>query len=262
MSYETLHLSMEAGLARLTLARPEAANALNRVMARELMQATAELDGHAEVRAVLLSGSGERFFCAGGDLAAMTSVGEGASSLLREMTSDLHAAVSRLARMPAPVVAAVQGVAAGAGFSLACASDLAIAGEGAKFTMAYTRAGLTPDGSSTFFLARLVGLRRATELALTNRLLDAAEALDWGLVNKVVPDDELLATAEELAKSLAAGPTAAFGATKQLLIEGASSGLETQMERESRAIAEAIGRAEGQEGIAAFLEKRPPRFHD
>lgn len=262
MGYETLQISLENGLARLTLSRPDAANALNRAMARELMLATAELDGHPAVGAVLLSGAGGRFFCAGGDLAAMSTAGEDAPRLLREMTSDLHAAVARLARMPAPVVAAVQGMAAGAGFSLVCASDLAIAGESAKLTMAYTRAGLVPDGSSTFFLSRLVGLRRATELALTNRLLDAGEACEWGLLNKVVPDDEVMASAEELARGLAEGPTNAFGATKQLLIEGAAGSLETQMERESRSIAAAIGGAEGREGVTAFLAKRKPRFHD
>lgn len=261
MGYETLQISLENGLARLILARPDAANALDRTMARELMQATAELDSHPAVGVVLLSGAGGRFFCAGGDLAAMRAAGEDAPRLLREMTSDLHAAIARLARMPAPVVAAVQGVAAGAGFSLVCASDLVIAGDSAKFTMAYTRAGLVPDGSSTFFLSRLVGLRRATELALANRLLDAGEALDWGLLNKVVPDDEVLASAEALARSLAEGPTSAFGATKRLLIEGAASGLETQMERESRAIAAAIGGTEGQEGVSAFLDKRKPNFH-
>ena len=138
--------------------------------------------------------------------------------------------------------------------------DLAIAGESSKFTMAYTRAGLTPDGSSTWFLPRLICTRRSLELMLTNRVLSAAEALEWGLVSQVVPDAEVRATATKLASRLAEGPTGAFGATKRLLLASTSESLETQMELEGRAISAASGTAEGKEGIAAFLEKRAPRF--
>ena len=162
--------------------------------------------------------------------------------------------------MRAPVVAAVQGVAAGGGLSLLCGCDLVIAAASAKFTLAYTRAGLTPDGGSTFFLARLVGLRRAYELALTNRVLSAQEALEWGLITQVVPDQDLGEAAGALAANPVRGPTESFGATKRLLLDGATNSLETQMELESRAIAEAIRRPDGQEGIAAFLEKRRPGF--
>ena len=139
-------------------------------------------------------------------------------------------------------------------------ADLVLAAESSKFTLAYTRAGLVPDGSSTYFLPRLVGLRRARELILTNRVLDAREALEWQLVNRVVPDDVLHEEAESLAVKLAKGPLQAHGKVKHLLAETFSSQLETQMEEESQALSEAISGAEAQEGIQAFLEKRVPVF--
>jgi 2-(1,2-epoxy-1,2-dihydrophenyl)acetyl-CoA isomerase len=199
-------------------------------------------------------------FCAGGDLGAFSDAADAAPRLLKEMTIHLHAAISRFSRMDAPVIGAVTGIAAGAGFSLVAAMDLAIAGESAKFTMAYTRAGLTPDGSSTWFLPRLVGTRRSLELMLTNRLLKAPEALEWGIVNQVVPDDAVLDTATQLATQLAQGPMGAFGVTKRLLLASGSASLETQMEMEGDAIAAASGTPDGREGIAAFLEKRPAKF--
>jgi len=144
--------------------------------------------------------------------------------------------------------------------SLACAADFAIASEDASFTMAYTRAGLTPDGSSTWVLPRLIGTRRTLDLMLRNRALSAAEALDWGLVSQVVPAAELAGAVDALAAELAAGPTEAYGLTKRLLLLSSTEGFESQMEHESRAIAEAARSADGREGIAAFLEKRKPQF--
>ena len=182
------------------------------------------------------------------------------SSLLKEITTFLHAAISQFTRMPAPVIAAVNGTAAGAGFSLVCATDFAISAESAKFSMAYTQAGLTPDGSSTFFMPRLIGTRRTLELMITNRRLSAEEALDWGLVNQVVPDEELQATATDLARRLAEGATSAFGATKKLVAGSFEQSLETQMELESRAITQASRGPEAKEGIGAFFEKRKPDF--
>jgi 2-(1,2-epoxy-1,2-dihydrophenyl)acetyl-CoA isomerase len=179
---------------------------------------------------------------------------------LKEVTTYLHAAMSRFARMDAPVIAAVNGTAAGAGMSLVCACDLVLAAESARFTMAYTRAGLSPDGSSTYFLPRLVGLRRALELALTNRLLSAREAQEWGIVTRVVPDANLVTETESLASQLASGATMALGTAKRLLQSGWTETLETQMEHEAQSIA-AIGHtADAREGITAFLEKRVPQF--
>jgi 2-(1,2-epoxy-1,2-dihydrophenyl)acetyl-CoA isomerase len=162
--------------------------------------------------------------------------------------------------MNAPVVAAIQGSAAGGGFSLAISCDFPIAAESAKLTMAYTRAGLTPDGSSTYFLPRIVGYRRAIELAITNRVLSAREALELGLVTRVVPDADLMSESTKFAAELAAGATAAFGGVKRLMIESFTNTLEAQMSLETEYIS-AMGRStDGREGIASFLAKRAPKF--
>ncbi len=260
MQFENLLFEVRDQVAHLTFNRPAAHNAMDLQTAKELMHAAIRCDEDDDIRAVILTGTGDKAFCAGGDLAGFAGAGDQAPLLIKEMTAYLHAGVSRLARMDAPVIAAVNGVAAGAGFSIACMADLAIAGESARFTMAYTRAGLTPDGSSTYFLTRLIGVRRALELTLTNRVLTAAEALSWGLVNQVVADDGLPAAAEDLARLLAAGPTRAFGGAKQLLYGGTTESLESQMELEARRIAEAVRSPDGREGIAAFLAKRPAKF--
>ena len=259
MPYENITLERRDGVATLTLNRPDAANSIDVPLGRDLMHAAIECDDDPDVRAVVLTGAG-RMFCAGGDLRSFADAGPKIASRLKELTAYLHAAISRLTRMDAPVVAAVNGMAAGAGFSLAIAADLVVASEAAGFVMAYTQAGLVPDGSSTFFLPRRIGDRRARELMLTNRRLSAAEALEWGLVNQVVAADQLLPTATKLAGALAAGPTRAYGAVKALLNESFEHGLEAQMELESRAIAGAAITADGQEGIRAFLEKRKPAF--
>jgi len=259
MTYATVDLKIADGVAHITLNRPEAAKAIDLTMARELFDAAIRCDAHGDVRAVVLTGAG-RAFSAGGDVRAFAAAGERLPAVLKELTAHLHGAVSRLARMNAPVIAAVNGVAAGAGMSLACAADIVLAAESARFTMAYTRLGFTPDGSSTFFLARLIGLRRAQELLFTNRMLTASEALAWNLVTRVVPDADVSAQAEQLARELAAGPTRAFGGVKRLLLAAASTGLETQMELETELIADAACGADGREGPAAFVAKRPPRF--
>lgn len=259
MSYQTLELQVRDGVAHLTLNRPDAANAITVELARDLMLATLRCDEDPAVRAVLLTGAG-RMFCGGGDLKAFAGRSDDLPHYLKELTTYLHAATSRLTRMNAPVVAAVHGSAAGAGMSLACAADVVLAAESAKFTMAYTRAGLTPDGSSTYFLPRIVGLRRALELALTSRVLTSAEAFELGIVTRIVPEARLLDEARNTAAEFAAGPTQAFGATKRLLHTGWTGTLETQMELEARAIADVSRGADAREGIAAFAAKRPPRF--
>lgn len=258
MSHQTLELRRDGPVARITLDRPPA-NALDLTMARELAEVALACDEDPGVRAVILTGRGKAF-CAGGDLASFGAAAERVPTLLKEVTAGLHVAIARFARMRAPVIAAVNGVAAGAGFSLVAACDLAVAAASARFTMAYTRAGLVPDGSSTFFLPRLVGIRRAQELMITNRMLGSAEALDWGILTRVVPDAELETAVDGLAREVAEGPTGAFGAVKRLLLLSGGNGLETQMEAETREIADAARRADGREGIGAFLAKRPPRF--
>ena len=158
------------------------------------------------------------------------------------------------------MIAAVNGTAAGAGFSLVMACDLVIASKGSVFTMAYTNAGLSPDGSSTYFMPRRIGDRRTRELMLTNRVLSAEEALDWGIVNKVVTKDELSSETMKLAEKISRGPSLAYEKVKSLLDSSFNQSLETQMELETRAISEMVMTEDGQEGINAFLEKRSPTF--
>ncbi len=261
MEFETIRLDdLGDGVFELVLTRPPA-NALSKQMAFDLRVVAASLtcDPNVRARALVISGEGKIFF-GGGDLVEFRDGGDDTPSNMHEMTIDFHGAISRFARMNAPVIAAVAGTAGGAGMSLVAATDLVVAGESARFTMGYTASGLTIDGTSSFFLARVVGLRRATELALTNRVLSAQEALDWGLVNQVVPDDEVHDVARTLAAKLAAGPTNAFGGVKKLLIEGAASALGEAMEREAFTIAEQARHPEAIEGIAAFLDKRRPNF--
>ena len=214
--------------------------------------------GDESVRAVVLTANG-RAFSVGGDLAAFADAPD-PQALLKTMTLELHAGQVVLATLDAPVVAAVNGTAAGAGLSLACSCDLVLAAEGAKFTMAYTGAGLVPDGGSTFFVPRLIGLRRTQELMFTNRVLTADEALDWQLINRVVPADELQDEAMKLAAQLAAGPTRAFGDVKRMLLASAARDLEAQLDLEGDSISASAGTVDGQEGIRAFLEKRTPVF--
>ena len=257
--YPTLKFDARDGAAHITLNRPEAANALNLEISQDLLRAVLRCDEDPDIRAVLISGEGP-VFCVGGDLKSFSEQGEQLPHHLKEVTTYLHAAVSRLARMDAPVVAAVHGAAAGAGMSLACACDLVIAAQSARFSMAYTNAGLTPDGSSTYYLPRLIGLKRAIELTLTNRELSAHEALEWGIVTRVVADHDLLEEADSLASQIALGATKALGTSKRLLHSGCTETLETQMENETQAIAEMARTTDGREGIAAFLEKRDAEF--
>jgi 2-(1,2-epoxy-1,2-dihydrophenyl)acetyl-CoA isomerase len=260
-NFTTITLTVDdAGVARLSLNRPDQANAMDGTMAFELRHAAVGLVHDPRVRSVLITSNGP-VFCAGGDLKAFGGQApEQMAIYIEHLTIDLHAALARFARLDAPVVAAVTGSVGGAGMSLVAACDLVVAARTAKFTMGYTRVGLVPDGTSSFFLSRVVGLRRAAELMLTNRTLTAELACEWGLVNEVVDPDEVVARAEALAQSLAAGATAALGGAKRVLYEGASSSLEDAMERESAVIGQLARLADAREGVTSFLEKRPPAF--
>ena len=260
MTYSLITFEKEKGVGLIRLNRPDDGNALIPEMARELLDAAIRCDEDPEIRAVVMTGNG-KMFCAGGDLKAFAAQGEKASHYIREITQAFHAAISRFNWMDPPVVGAINGTAAGGGFSLALATDIAIAAASAKFTMAYTKAGLAPDGSSSYFLARMVGMRRAKEMALLNPILSAAQAMEWGLVNQVVADDQVLPVALEIAHRLAKGPTRSFGETKRLMLAGATESLESQMEMESRVIAAMVRSADAREGIAAFMAKRAPKFH-
>ena len=259
MNYETLTFALEDGVGVITLNRPDAANAINLKMAEEMCVLATECDENPDVRAIVLTATG-KMFCAGGDLGSFAASGGDVPLLLKRMTTSLHAAISRFARGDAPVIGAINGTAAGGGFSLALCTDLAIASSEAKFTMAYSAAGLSPDASSSYFLPRLIGTRRSAELMITNRRLSAEEALQWGLVNQVVAPDDLMPTTMALAKQLASGPTKSYGMIKKLLVQTFGESLEAQMEIEGRGISDIARTADAQEGIAAFLEKRKPAF--
>ena len=259
MKYETILFEVKDQVAIITLNRPEAANGLIMTSGKELMHAAIRCDEDPGIRAALLTGRG-KFFSAGGDLKYFAESGEGLAQALKEMTVYCHSAASRFLRMDKPLVTAVNGPAAGMGMSFAISGDLVLAAESASFTAAYTAAALSPDGAMTYLLPRFIGLLRTKELMLTNRRLTAREALEWGLVNRVVPDAELMQEAEKLAKSLAAGPTRSFGSVKKLLCGTYSESLETQMELEARGIADMSKTADAREGVGAFLARRKPTF--
>lgn len=258
-AYETIDLDVREGVAHLTLNRPDAANGINLPLAQDLLAATLAVAADPGARVVLLSGAG-KMFCGGGDLKGFAGRDD-LPTHLREILAPLHSAITNLVRGDAPVVGAVQGSAAGAGMGLVGASDLVVAGESTKFVMAYTGVGLAPDGSSSWFLPRMVGLRRALELTLTNRVLSAAEALDWGLITQVVPDDELADAAGAMAAKLASGAAPAVARAKRLLHTSLEETLESHLAREAEAISSASGTPAGIEGVAAFAEKRKPVFN-
>jgi len=259
MDYAHLLLERRDHVATLTLNRPDAYNALNLALGRELFHAVLDVDDDPDVRCIVITGAG-RAFCAGGDVKDFADNLPRIGALVKELTTYLHGSVSRLCRSDKPVIMAINGIAAGGGFSFALAGDLVVAAESARFTMAYSRIAATPDGSSSYWLPRLVGLRRAMELYFTNRVLSAREALDWGIVTRVVPDAELRPSVDALARELAQGPTRAFGGAKRLFHQSTWESLETQMELEAQAIA-ASGRTEDfQAGVTAFSRKQTPAF--
>jgi 2-(1,2-epoxy-1,2-dihydrophenyl)acetyl-CoA isomerase len=246
-------------VAKLTLNRPTAANSIDLPLARELMLAAITCDEDESIRCVLLTGTG-RFFCAGGDIRGFVAAGASVASLLKEMTAYFHMSLARFARMNKPLVIAVNGTAAGAGFSLALLGDLVLSARGAQFTAAYTALGVSSDGGLTWLLPRLVGLRRAQELVMTNRMLSSEEAMQLGLITRVVDTESLGAEALKLAQELASGPTAAYGKLRDLLLRSSESSLEAQLEEEARGLADTARSAHGREGISAFIAKRKPDF--
>lgn len=260
MDLKTIEFALANGVATITLNRPDAANALDLRMSQDLLAVASHCDGNPAVRAVIFTGKG-KMFSAGGDVMSFAAAGDGVPEMMRNMTAFLHAAISRLMRMNAPLITAVNGTAAGAGLSMALMGDIILSAASSKFTMAYTKIGVSPDGSSTFTLPRLVGMARAKEMILLNPVYTAEEALAKGLVTAVVPDDQLMARALEIATQIASGPTAAYGEVKRLLADTFSNSLETQMEMETRAIAGlSANTRDAREGFKAFSEKRKPVF--
>jgi 2-(1,2-epoxy-1,2-dihydrophenyl)acetyl-CoA isomerase len=260
MSDEPVLFTRSGSIARITLNRPTHGNAIDMNMAKTLASAAFRCDTDASIRCVVLSGRG-RLFCVGGDISLFNDAGQQISSVLSELAGTLHSALTRFARMQKPLLTLVNGPAAGAGLSLSLLGDVVLAAHSAHFTCAYTGIGLTPDGGMTWMLPRLVGVRRAQEMLLTNRRIGASEAERIGLVTRTVDDESLAEEGDKLASALAQSATRALGATRALILESFDSSFETQLEREARTIAAAGTNDECAEGISAFFSKRPPNFH-
>ncbi len=244
------------GIARISFNRPEVLNAIDIATAEAFREAVTRTVDRAGLRCILLSGAG-RAFVAGGDVA---SFGDAPAMVVDRLLGALHPAILALRACKAPVVAVVQGPAAGAGLSLALAADIVLAGEKARFVIAYDRIGAPPDCGGTWFLARRVGRGRAFAMMLLGQALDASAALAAGIADEVVPQAGLEKRAEEVAARIAAGPTRAYGSFKRLIDEALAAPLEAQLESERRAFLAATKTADFREGAAAFLAKREPVF--
>ncbi|MCS7039128.1 MAG: enoyl-CoA hydratase-related protein [Anaerolineae bacterium] len=255
---EFIRFDITDGVARLTLNRPDRLNALTRLMTVEILEAIATCHREEGVRCVVLAAAG-RGFCAGQDLTEFQTL-TGPETVGDHLRQGFNRIVLGLRRLEKPVIAQIQGVAAGAGLGLALAADLRIASEQARFTAAFIGIGLAPDTGVSWWLPRLVGPAKAFELLATNAVIDAAEALRLGLVNQVVPADRLETTVAELAGRLAQGPTRGIGLTKRVLQRALEVDLAAALEYEAQVQDIAYRTADHREGVAAFLEKRPPRF--
>ncbi|MCW5745803.1 MAG: 2-(1,2-epoxy-1,2-dihydrophenyl)acetyl-CoA isomerase PaaG [Alphaproteobacteria bacterium] len=259
MTYTTIKLEAGDGLATITLNQPEKLNAVSRRMIGELKACWEQLADDADVRAVLLTGAG-RGFCAGADLSDPDRARGPMADSGAALEHFFNPVIRTMRALPKPIVAAVNGVAAGVGMSFAMASDIAIAGKSASFLQAFARIGLLPDGGSTWFLPRLVGDARARGLAMLAQQIPAEKALSWGLIWDVVDDAALMETATALARRLANGPTLSLARIKTALNASSGNDLSTQLDLE-RDMQRELGRSDDfKEGVAAFLAKRPAQF--
>jgi 2-(1,2-epoxy-1,2-dihydrophenyl)acetyl-CoA isomerase len=252
-------VSVADGVATVRLNEPASMNALSAVMAKELGDVVVELSGNPTVRCLVLTGTG-RGFCAGGDVQSFYENRDDPDEVMADILDGLHTAIERLLDAPFPTIAAINGVVAGAGMGVALATDLAISVDSAVFTMAYTGIGVSPDGSSTYFLPRLVGTRRAMEMILTNSRVSAEEAVLLGLVNQAVPEDQFEDAVANLATKLANGPTLAYVRARQLIRSALPNDPVSQMKAEAANIMAAAATHDFYEGVSAFVEKRPPTF--
>ncbi|NJL12370.1 MAG: enoyl-CoA hydratase/isomerase family protein [Microscillaceae bacterium] len=247
-----LKFEEQNGIAIITLNYPKV-NGLIPELVTELRTSVHHCRYTDRIRCVVITAAGG-FFSAGADVQTLLAAQDQIEVQVRKMAEVFHEALSIMMRMEKPVITAVNGFAAGAGFGLAIAGDIVIAAETAKFCLSYPNAGLSPDGASTYLLPRLIGLRRTIELAFTNRTLSAQESLEWNMVTQVVPDEQLLNTALGLAQKLAQGPTDAYGYIKKLMLLTYSNSLEEQTDFEKEGIAHQMSSYNGQEGIKAFME--------
>ncbi len=261
MSYENIQVETRGSVVLLTLNRPESLNALTVTMGSELKSAISEAQ-NTGARAIVLTGAG-RAFCAGGDLREMQKMAQQdgrVEAFFDEPLRLLNECILLIRQTPLPIIAAVNGAASGGGCNLALACDLVLAGESARFNQAFVKIGLTPDCGGTFILPRLIGWKRAAELMMTGDVVSARQAAEMGMINRVVADDGLLAQALALAEKLAESPTAAIGRTKELLEASGTNDYGGQLELERKAQLQSGLTKDFREGVAAFIEKRPPKF--
>lgn len=257
MNYETILYTLTEGVLTITLNRPDVLNACNRQMTDEIQDALKKAERDPNVRCIVLTGAG-RAFCSGEDLKARQSAGTfGFESTLRDRYNPI---VLKMRNIEKPVIGSINGVAAGAGMSLALACDIRIASEKANFIEVFVRIGLVPDAGSSYFLPRLIGLAKAYEMCFTGDSMNAEEALQFGLVNRVVPAEELESATHEFALKLAKGPTRAIGLMKRTINRGLSMELEQQLEYEVHSQETAGNTEDHKEGLAAFMEKRTPDY--
>lgn len=260
MTEPLLLVAVAEGVATLTLNRPERLNAFTAGLHEELAAALERAAGDDAIRALLITGAG-RGFCAGQDLSERKPTpGEGPRDLSQALERYYNPLIRRLRALPKPIIAAVNGPAAGAGANIAFACDIVIAARGASFLQAFCRLGLVPDAGGTWFLPRLAGSARAMGMALLGESVPAEKAAEWGLIWQVVDDDKLMDAARGLAHKLAQGPTVGLGLIKQALNRSLDNGLDAQLDVERDLQRAAAGSEDFREGVAAFLEKRPARF--
>lgn len=258
MKYGTIQSNIKNHIAAIQINRPEAMNTLSLTFVKELNLTLEDIERRDDVRVVVLTGSG-RAFCAGADLKETQEQTE-TGWYLRQITAAVHQAIGTMKAMPQPVITAINGVAAGGGFGLALSGDLVIASDAARFTTAFAKLGLSPDCSTTYHLVRLVGEKKAFELTAFSPILSAQEALDLGLINKVVPESEFEDAVNEWASTLAAGAPLGLKRSKALIQQSHENSLHAQLELESLNIVKGGQTEDFQEGVSAFLEKRPPKF--
>jgi 2-(1,2-epoxy-1,2-dihydrophenyl)acetyl-CoA isomerase len=258
-SHETVDVTTDGPAARILLNRPDALNAWNEQFGRDLLDAVTTLGADDSVRAVLITGAG-RGFSSGADLKEQRGGDDGMPDLSARLKDVYHPVITGLREMPKPVVATVNGPAVGIGCSLALAADLIVAAESSYFLLAFVNIGLVPDGGSTAFIPARVGYARAAEMAMLGERIPAKQALDWGLVNQVVPDDELEPVSTALLERLANGPTASYAGSKQLLNRRVYADLAGQLDAEAEAQKGQGRSSDFIEGVVAFAEKRPPNF--
>ena len=257
MAWDRVTLEFDGDVAVLTLNHPESRNALSWALATDFCQA---LDHLGKARALVITGSGKGF-CSGGDMASATPPGMGFGDMIAKGLIDaVNPLMRKLAGLKIPVVAAVNGAAAGAGAPLALHADFVVAGESAFFYFAFANVGLALDAGSSWILPRLVGVARATEALMLAERIPATKALDWGMIHKVLPDEELLASAMALAHRLANGPTVSFGQIRQAILAAGGASYDTALRIEEEAQRTAGNAADCTEAVTAFLEKRPPVF--